>query len=372
MALRHIYSDTRLTDSILELVGADVNVDTDSNSGRPGLDYWQILVLTAVRLGCDYDYDHLQNLAEEHRSLRCIMRVADWEKTNFSWKTIRDNVCLLRPETIEAISHAIVDEGHKLSPDAAKVHRADSSVVDTNIHYPTDSSLIYDGVRKVTELCSRLHDEYDIDGWRQQAHLVNEVKKCNRAIARVVTKKGANYASRIEAGYRKILSRAQSIIDRAKNTCKTLQADFNLDLASIAIIEQTQVFIARTEQVCGTARRRVLQGETVPNSEKLFSIFEPHTQLYRRGKAGKPNQYGVGSTKQLRGLLHGLQQPPDQRNSHEAPGDHQMPGFCLTICHGFVPVVSLTKWRRSSTALTKALAMSPITSNPAMRYIVAL
>jgi transposase, IS5 family len=76
------------------------------------------------------------------------------------------------------------------------------------------------------------------------------------------------------------------------NTCDTLQADFTLDLATVGIIEKMQVFIGRTEQVCRTTRRRVLHGETVPNAEKLFGIFEPHTQLYRRGKAGEPNQYG--------------------------------------------------------------------------------
>jgi hypothetical protein len=52
------------------------------------------------------------------------------------------------------------------------------------------------------------------------------------------------------------------------------------------------VFVERTEQVCDTARRRVLQGEQVPNAEKLFSLFEPHTQLYKRGKAGQPVQFG--------------------------------------------------------------------------------
>jgi hypothetical protein len=52
------------------------------------------------------------------------------------------------------------------------------------------------------------------------------------------------------------------------------------------------VFVQRTAQVCGTARRRVLQGEQVPHGEKLFSVFEPHTQLYKRGKAGKPLQFG--------------------------------------------------------------------------------
>ena len=61
---------------------------------------------------------------------------------------------------------------------------------------------------------------------------------------------------------------------------------------SITQIAEITVFIERTRQVCGTARRRVLEGETVPNEDKLFSIFEPHTQLYRRGKAGQPNQFG--------------------------------------------------------------------------------
>ncbi|MCX7385019.1 MAG: ISNCY family transposase, partial [Planctomycetales bacterium] len=53
-----------------------------------------------------------------------------------------------------------------------------------------------------------------------------------------------------------------------------------------------QAFIARTERVMDTAKRRVLLGESVPNSDKLFSMFEPHTQLYKRGKAGEPIQFG--------------------------------------------------------------------------------
>ena len=60
----------------------------------------------------------------------------------------------------------------------------------------------------------------------------------------------------------------------------------------MAKISQLQVFLRRTEQVCGTARRRVIEGETVPNEDKLFSMFETHTQLYKRGKAGEPVQFG--------------------------------------------------------------------------------
>lgn len=292
VGLQHLYGDPVLRAEITDLVAADVNEDTRADCGRNGMDYWQIVVLTAVRLGCNYDYDHLQNLAEEHNSLRCIMRVGDWDKTSFSWRTIRNNICMLSPETIESISQVVVKAGHEIAPDSAEAHRADSTVVDTNIHYPTESSLIYDGCRKILELCACLFDEYDITGWRQHAHLSKEVKKCNREISRIVAKKGGNYKERLAAKYGQLLRRAQSIIDRAKNTCSTLESDFSLDTWTIGVIEQIRVFIERTEQVCGTARRRVLKGETVPNSEKLFSIFEPHTQLYRRGKAGEPNQYG--------------------------------------------------------------------------------
>lgn len=292
VALQHVHSDSRLRSLLLKLVESDVNASTSSDCGREGMEYWTVLVLTAVRLGCNYNYDHLQNLADEHRSLRRLMRIADWNDSTFNWRTIRNNICLLKTETVEAISHAIVAAGHELAPEVATVQRADSTVVDTNIHYPTESSLIWDGVRKITELCLRLYEEYDIPGWRQAAHLLKEVKKCNRSIARIVTKKGGNYRGRLEAAYRQILRRARSIIDRAKSTCEALESDFALDEIADALIAEIRVFIGRTEQVCGTARRRVLFGESVPNSEKLFSIFEPHTQLYRRGKAGEPNQFG--------------------------------------------------------------------------------
>ncbi len=141
-ALQHIYSQPKLRDEILDLISQDVNDDSRSDCGREGLDYWQILVLAAVRLGCNLDYDKLQDLAEQHRALRHIMNVGDWEQaeTDFNWRRIRDNVCLLKPKTIEMISHLIVGEGHRLEPEAPRKVRADSFVVETNIHYPTESS----------------------------------------------------------------------------------------------------------------------------------------------------------------------------------------------------------------------------------------
>ena len=79
---------------LLALVGKDVNGDTDRKRGRRGMDYWEIAVLAAVRLGCNLDYDKLQDLAENHRSLRQIMGIGDWqdEEVDFDWRRIEDNL----------------------------------------------------------------------------------------------------------------------------------------------------------------------------------------------------------------------------------------------------------------------------------------
>jgi hypothetical protein len=292
--LQYIYSQPQLRTEILNLVAQDVNEDSRSDTGREGLDYWHITVLAAVRLGCNLDYDKLQDLAEQHRALRQIMGIGDWqERLDFNARRIGDNIRLLKTQTVEAISHRIVDEAYRIVPEAVKKQRADSFVVETDIHHPTESSLIVDGVRKIIELCVKLYEVYDIGGWRQHEHLLKKVKQTNRQIARIAARKGAKYEQRMAAQYRKLLGRAEGIFQRANETCKSLENEYELDFLAIARIVEIKRFMGLTRQVCDTARRRVLEGEKkVPNQDKLFSIFEPHTQLYRRGKAGKPNQYG--------------------------------------------------------------------------------
>ena len=293
--LQHIYSQPSARDQILSLVAKDVNGLSRNDRGRTGLSYWEITVLAAVRLGCNLDYDKLQDLAEQHRALRHIMGVGDWIDQlddRFNWRRIHDNVCLLRPETIEAISHHIVALGHCVDPEAVKKVRADSFVVETNIHYPTESSLIVDGLRKTMEMCVALSKTFGITGWRQHQQLLKRVKTTARQISRIGARQGAKYKQRLEEQYRVLLRRANQILKRAKELCQQLEKNDVLDVAAVSEIAGIRVYIERTEHVCGTARRRVFEGEAVPNEEKLFSIFEPHTQLYKRGKAGQPIQFG--------------------------------------------------------------------------------
>ena len=222
-ALQQIYSTPQVCDQILTLVERDVLAKSRADRGREGLSYWCILVLAAVRLGCDLDYDKLQDLAENHRALRGIMQVGEFDETNFSWKRIRDNVCLLRPETIDEISRLIVAEGHKLVPDAVKTMRADSFVVETNIHYPTDSSLIVDGVRKILELSQPLAKSCGLSGWRQHAQLLKAVKSSARQIARIAAKKGPNYQERLKPVYAKLLKKSGRVITRARELITALK-----------------------------------------------------------------------------------------------------------------------------------------------------
>ncbi len=290
-ALQRVYSNRELNERVLKLVADDINGRTRTDTGREGMDYWHITVLAAARLGCDYTYDQLQDLADNHRKLRAIMGLGESDQKMFKWRTIRNNICLLRPETVERISLAIVNEGHQLSPDAIEKVRADSFVMETNIHYPTESSLLYDAMRRIISICTILAESHNIGGWRQHAHLLRKVKRLNREISRIAAKKGANYKERIKVPYHELLQKTRLIVQRARDLCAVLGQP-EPDLTDLFGANTLQAFIIRAERVADTAKRRILDGESVPNSDKLFSVFEPHTQLYRRGKAGQPNQFG--------------------------------------------------------------------------------
>ena len=291
-AVQQVYSKADVTAAIMKLIEADVNLDTRKDCGRTGMDYWHIMVLASVRLGCNFTYDHLHDLAENHTRLRAIMGIGAWDgETNFSWRTIRNNICLLKSSTIDAISQIIVAEGHAVVPKAIEQMRADSFVMETNIHYPTDSSLIRDGLRKIIEICLERMSDHQLPGWRQHAYLWTSVKKLARQIDRIAAKKGGDYLARLKEPYRELLQKTQLIIAKARQLC----IDLLLPQATPDDVfgpNTLQAFIARTERVMNTAKRRVLLGESVPNSDKLFSMFEPHTQLYKRGKAGEPIQFG--------------------------------------------------------------------------------
>ncbi len=290
--LQHVYTCGSLRKKVVGLVAEDVNQDSRRDVGRPGLDDWQIVVLAAVRLGCNYDYDKLQDQSENHRALRTLLGVGEWDDaTCFSARRIHDTLCQLKPSTLAAINQAIVGYGHQLHGEAAQSVRADSFVVETDIHYPTESTLIGDGMRKIIPLCADLADEIGEPGWRQSKHLLKRVKEHVRTISQISVSKSPKVKAGLSPAYQRLLDRAASILARARSLQTEAEAG-GVSLEAMTLVTQLEQWIKLTEQVCDTAHRRVILGEKVPNSEKLFSLFETHTQLYRRGKAGTPNQFG--------------------------------------------------------------------------------
>jgi transposase, IS5 family len=296
-ALQHLYGDAPLRRELLGLVGKDVNKDTSRHRGRRGMNYWEIAVLAGVRLGCNLDYDKLQDLAENHRRLRQIMGIGDWqaEEVDFDWRRIEDNLTKLRPETVKKLNDLVVRAGHALQPQAIEAVRGDTFVVETNVHYPTESGLIGDGLRKVVTLAARLAARQELSGWRQHQHLLGKVKKLVRQIGRASRLKTQAGQARLRAGYQELLQLAADLVRRARQLATTLQSPEYLsvlDLAGDADTKELSRYVDLTAQVCDTAQRRVLAGQTVANQEKVFSIFEPHTELIKRGKQPVEIQFG--------------------------------------------------------------------------------
>ena len=301
-ALQQVYGDAELRGELLRLVSTDVNQNTSRKRGRRGLNYWEIVVLAAARLGCNLDYDKLQDLAENHRSLRQIMGIGDWqEEVDFDWRRLEDNLTKLRPQTLKRINDLVVKAGHQLEPKAIAAVRGDTFVAETNIHYPTESTLIGDGLRKILPLAAELAAENGLEGWRQHEHLLKNVRQLVRGIGKASRAKGQG-AERLKPGYQKLLELAEEVLTRAQHLLGALALATPTTAVSVLELKQAVApaqrekrlfhYVNLTAHVCGTARRRVLEGQTLANDEKIFSIFEPHTELIKRGKQPVEIQYG--------------------------------------------------------------------------------
>ena len=132
-------------------------------------------------------------------------------------------------------------------------------------------------MRKIIPLCIDLANAIGEPGWRQARHLQKRIKEHVRSIAKISASKSPQVKKGLPAAFGRLLDRVAMILDRAKALQK--QAE------SCWLVEQLNHWIKLT-QVCDTAYRRFFLQEHVPNNEKLFNLFETHTQLHRRGKAG--------------------------------------------------------------------------------------
>lgn len=273
--LQHLEADVALRNQILEAVASDVLGSRSSRRGRGGMSFWQILVLAVIRQGCNYDYAALEHAANHDELVRQFMQLGMLTRPQFAEKTIHENISRLKPETLESIVYQVAQQGHQLVPDAVEQVRGDSFVVQTNIHYPTDSNLLVDGIRKLTILSRQLADEVGQRGWRQSRQLHKKAKRLDRKIGRLARSRCKDRDVQLRDVYRQLIELARTITDRALDLY-VATAGYKLNPLIAVQRDEILVFTVKTDYVASLAQRRVIQGESIGHDEKI-SVCLKHT-----------------------------------------------------------------------------------------------
>ena len=207
--------------------------------------------------------------------LKNCIRAKTWEKVN---KALAKH----------AVQHEKID-GERL--------RLDTTAVETHIHWPSDSSLLWDSYRVLARLIEQAR-EIDPELVGDRRLLTHKARRLSVKISRKSTNKQTT-AESLQPLYEKLIPLVSSICEWTESARKALEqraAKRRLSEAERSIAESLAKEMARYRhlalRVIHQATQRVLCGEPVANDEKLFSIFEPHTELLKRGKAGKPIEFG--------------------------------------------------------------------------------
>ena len=303
--LQHIYTTPALRARVFailaEIVPAGVHGQADTSTGRPGMEQWKILVLGVLRLGLNADYDRIHELANEHKTIRQMLGHSGWadgEEDRYGLQTIKDNLRLFTPEILERINQEVVAAGHALvkkSPEAPLHVRADSFVVETDVHYPTDLNLLWDALRKLIEILAGLCAELGIAGWRQSAYQLRQLKTLYRQVQRLKHStsqdpdKRAAKQEDVRAAHRAYLEAAEALLARVRET----RVHLIVSAVPAPFLEEIDLYLGDAERQIDQIRRRVLLGQTIPHAEKLFSLFQRHTEWIVKGKAGVPVELGL-------------------------------------------------------------------------------
>jgi len=198
----------------------------------------------------------------------------------------------LTPETLQAVNELVVQAAVDAGLEDGQKLRVDTTVVQTDIHHPTDSTLLWDVVRVVTRLVGYFKKavQQRIKGF---CNRTRAARRRMQAIQRMTPKE--RHERQIEK-YRELIEVTEEVVTSAQKvveqTRKARGKDLVAEMAAPELRKEIDHYCELGERVIDQARRRVLQGEQVPNTDKIFSIFEPHTDLIKRGKVLTPVEFG--------------------------------------------------------------------------------
>jgi len=195
---------------------------------------------------------------------------------------------LIKPETWEKINALLLNYAKENGSVTSESLRVDSTVVESNIHYPTDTSLLWDCYRVGSRLLGRYRDK-DLRCPRYRFH-PKKVKKLYTFIATHIGKKTKSTERKVKSSRKELLEKVSEL------NCKIQQVieeskKLNMSIEQELMIRELEELILKTCKVEDQSRR-ALNGEVVPAKERIFSIFEEHTELLKRGKANKPIEFG--------------------------------------------------------------------------------
>ena len=264
-------------------------------TGRTGMDLWQILVLGVVRLGLDADWDRMEDMANHHTLIRQMLGVpaAPWgaDAKVFGHQTLRDNVALLDEELRGQINARIAAAGREVfakkagAPGAALEVKVDSDVLESDVHFPTDLNLLWDAGRKCVDLVEGLLASGPaLPGWRKFKAWRRRLKACERAASQSVYRGGPNKEARVKAAVRAYLAVGRELSVKVRQSLLGLCDD----AVDFARWERLAYFHGMLDKHLDLVARRLLQEETIPAHEKVYSLFEPHTKWIQKGKQ-RPN-----------------------------------------------------------------------------------
>ena len=296
--LQWIFQTAELNRQIFELLEKKV-VGGKKATGRPGLDLWHILVLGIVRLALDCDYDRLEHLANYDGLLRQILglspMLSDQEKP-FHYKTLSENVCHVDEELLRQINALVVQAGRaafkkKENGPAEPIRaKADSYVLEANVHFPTDLNLLWDAQRKCADLLGPMVQAARLGGWRKCQDWRRKLKGQMIGLTRLASAGGPNKEQRKQAAARAYVRESYRFEEKVFSTVQLLPVPQNP--AEWAQRERLDYFHTMRIKQLDLVERRLLRGQTIAHEEKIFSLFEPHTQWIKKGKLFPPVELG--------------------------------------------------------------------------------
>lgn len=250
-------------------------------TGRPGLTGDQVIRIALVRQMNSWTYAELAFHLADSVSYSTFCRVGSLQGTP-SKSAVAANLRKLRPETLHEVNQLIVLSAARSGIERGRTVRIDSTVVEGWVHAPTDSSLLFDGIRVLLRLMRRAEHIAGFTGYHQ--HL----RRAKRRLMEIQHSAPQAIRAR-KTAYRDLVTLTQATTGYAACALEELSERIEFQSRNdahrrrlkplVKLHRQLAHYLPLIEQVMQQTRRRVLNGESVPATEKIVSLFEPHTDV---------------------------------------------------------------------------------------------